>query len=76
MTTSPSLLPHLPNNAVRDKFAAGYTVLGNIWEALSPDTCLSPYEKDFKWLTQVYESVKPVNGNGRPKLYGEAVPYS
>jgi type I restriction enzyme R subunit len=56
---------HLPNNAARDKFAAEYSVLGTIWEALSPDPCLSPYEKDFKWLTQVYESVKPVSGNGR-----------
>jgi hypothetical protein len=40
-------------------------VLGTIWEALSPDACLNPYETDFKWLTQVYESVKPVSGNGR-----------
>ncbi|MCH8513647.1 MAG: DUF559 domain-containing protein [Kiritimatiellae bacterium] len=56
---------HLPDNATRDKFAAEYSVLGTIWEALSPDPCLSPYEKDFKWLTQVYESVKPVSGNGR-----------
>lgn len=55
----------LPDNAMRDKFAAEYSVLGTIWEALSPDPCLNPYEKDFKWLTQVYESVKPVSGNGR-----------
>jgi len=55
----------LPNNAVRDKFAAEYSVLARIWEALSPDTCLSPYETDFRWLTQVYESVKPPSGNGR-----------
>lgn len=55
----------LPDNATRDKFAAEYSVLGTIWEALSPDPCLSPYQKDFKWLTQVYESVKPVSGNGR-----------
>ena len=52
-------------NELKDKFAGEYTVLGTIWEALSPDPCLSPYEKDFKWLTQVYESVKPVSGNGR-----------
>ncbi len=56
---------HLPNNAVRDKFAGEYTVLGTIWEALSPDPCLGAYAKDYKWLTQVYESVKPVSGNGR-----------
>jgi type I restriction enzyme R subunit len=55
----------LPNNKVRDKFAGEYTVLGNIWEALSPDPCLGTYTKDYKWLTQVYESVKPVSGNGK-----------
>jgi type I restriction enzyme R subunit len=55
----------LPNNDVRDKFAAEYIVIGNIWEALSPDACLTPYEKDYKWLTQVYESVKPPSGNGK-----------
>ena len=56
---------HLPNNETRDKFAGEYTVLGRIWEALSPDPCLNSYEDDFRWLTQVYESVKPVSGNGR-----------
>jgi type I restriction enzyme R subunit len=55
----------LPNNATRDRFAAEYSVLGTIWEALSPDPCLSAYAKDYKWLTQIYESVKPVSGNGK-----------
>ena len=55
----------LPDNATRDKFAGDYSVLGTIWEALSPDPCLSAYEKDYRWLTQVYESVKPVSGNGK-----------
>lgn len=55
----------LPNNESRDKFAAVYSVLGTIWEALSPDPCLTPYANDYRWLTQVYESVKPVSGNGR-----------
>lgn len=55
----------LPDNATRDKFAAEYSVLGTIWEALSPDPCLSAYANDYKWLTQVYESVKPVSGNGK-----------
>ncbi len=55
----------LPNNDVRDKFAAEYSVLGTVWEALSPDPVLSPYEADYKWLTQVYESVKPPSGNGK-----------
>ena len=55
----------LPTNEFRDKFAANYIVLGTIWEALSPDPCLSPYEKDYRWLAQVYESVKPPSGNGK-----------
>ena len=40
-------------------------MLGRIWEALSPDACLNAYQTDFRWLTQVYESVKPVSGNGK-----------
>ena len=55
----------LPNNATRDKFAAEYSLLGTIWEALSPDPCLRVYSNDYKWLTQVYESVKPVSGTGK-----------
>ena len=55
----------LPDNEMRDKFAAQYIVLSTIWEALSPDQCLNPYEKDYRWLTQVYESVKPPSGNGK-----------
>ncbi|MCC6627501.1 MAG: type I restriction endonuclease subunit R [Chloroflexi bacterium] len=55
----------LPTNEVRDKFAAQYSVLGTIWEALSPDPCLAPHETDYRWLTQVYESVKPPSGNGK-----------
>ena len=56
---------HLPNNEKRDEFAAEYTVLARLWEALSPDACLSPYEVDYRWLSQVYESVKPASGNGK-----------
>lgn len=55
----------LPDNETRDKFAAEYSVLSHLWEALSPDPCLRPYETDYKWLTQVYESVKPPSGNGK-----------
>jgi type I restriction enzyme R subunit len=61
----------LPNNEWRDKFAAEYSVLGTIWEALSPDPCLRPYEEDYRWLTQVYESVKPPSGSG--KLFWHAL---
>lgn len=55
----------LPNNEVRDNFAAEFSVLGRIWEALSPDTVLGPHEKDYKWLSQVYQSVQPSSGHGK-----------
>ena len=55
----------LPNNTVRDNFAAEYSVLSKIWEALSPDMVLGPFEKDYKWLSQVYQSVQPSSGHGK-----------
>ena len=55
----------LPHNAVRDNFAAEFSVLNKIWEALSPDTVLGPFEKDYKWLSQVYQSVQPSSGHGK-----------
>ena len=30
-----------------------------LWESLSPDSVLNPYNNDYKWLTGVYQSVKP-----------------
>jgi type I restriction enzyme R subunit len=55
----------LPNNDVRDQFAADYSYLARLWEALSPDPVLTTHETDYRWLTQVYESVKPSTGTGR-----------
>ena len=55
----------LPTNERRDAFASDFSVLSRIWEALSPDRILSPYEKDYRWLAQVYESLKPSTGTGR-----------
>ncbi|BCQ66841.1 DEAD/DEAH box helicase [Pseudomonas sp. Eqa60] len=55
----------LPNNEVRDNFAAEYSVLNKIWEALSPDLVLGSFEKDYKWLSQVYQSVQPSSGHGK-----------
>jgi type I restriction enzyme R subunit len=55
----------VPNNDVRDAFAADFGVLARIWEALSPDPALTPFEADYRWLAQVYESLKPSTGTGR-----------
>jgi type I restriction enzyme, R subunit len=55
----------LPNNEVRDHFAADYSYLARLWEAISPDPVLTAHETDYRWLTQVYESVRPSSGTGR-----------
>lgn len=55
----------MPNNEVRDNFAGEYSVLNKIWEALSPDTVLGHFETDYKWLSQVYQSVQPSSGYGK-----------
>ena len=55
----------LPDNAARDGFAADYSYLTRLWEALSPAPDLEPYEADYRWLSQVYESVKPSTGTGK-----------
>lgn len=55
----------LPNNEVRDNFAAEYSVLNKVWEALSPDAVLTPFETDYRWLSQVYQSVQPSSGHGK-----------
>jgi len=55
----------LPNNDRRDAFAADFSVLSRIWEALSPDPVLTPHETDYRWLTQVYQSLRPSTGTGR-----------
>ena len=54
----------LPDNATRDAFAADISVLSKLWEALSPDPMLQQYADDYRWLAQVYESVKPSTGHG------------
>jgi len=55
----------LPTNEKRDEFAGVFSMLNQLWEALSPDPCLTYYRADYRWLGQVYESVKPPSGNGK-----------
>jgi type I restriction enzyme R subunit len=53
-------------NAKRDAFAKDFSALAKLWEALSPDPILYEFQKDYKWLSQVYTSVKPASDdNGR-----------
>ena len=55
----------LPDNETKDAFAEAMHELMQVWEALSPDPILTPYEADYRWLCQVYDSVRPVSGNGK-----------
>jgi type I restriction enzyme R subunit len=55
----------LPNNATRDAFASAYSVLSRLWEATSPDPRLAPHNDDYRWLTQVYQSIQPPSGTGK-----------
>jgi len=55
----------LPDNERRDAFAADFSRLAIVWEAISPDPVLTQYEDDYRWLAQVYESLKPPSGNGK-----------
>ena len=54
----------LPTNKEKDAFAADYRVLNKIWNAISPDDFLIDYKDDYRWISNVYESVKPVDGTG------------
>lgn len=54
----------LPTNEVRDAFAADFSYLGKLWEAISPDPVLAQYETDYRWLSQVYVSVQPSTSTG------------
>ncbi|HEX8396257.1 MAG TPA: HsdR family type I site-specific deoxyribonuclease [Pyrinomonadaceae bacterium] len=60
----------LPDNVTRDAFAMSYSVLSQLWEALSPDVALEPYKTDYKWLSQIYESVRPPSGHGKLLWHG------
>ncbi len=54
----------LKNNNIRDQFGADVNFLIRLWEAISPDFILKNYEKDYRWIVQVYESIKPSNNIG------------
>jgi type I restriction enzyme R subunit len=47
----------------RDAFAKDYVFLAKLWESLSPAEVLYTYQADYRWLTGVYQSVKPSSDN-------------
>jgi type I restriction enzyme R subunit len=55
----------ISSDEARDAFGASFSVVAQLWETLSPDPILSTYAADYRWLTDVYESVRPVDVAGR-----------
>jgi len=53
------------NVAIKDAFGLAYSAVSQLWEALSPDPMLAQYRGDYRWLTDVYESVRPSDITGR-----------
>lgn len=53
------------STVTKDEFGLAYSVVSQLWEALSPDPMLAPYRDDYRWLTDVYESVRPSDISGR-----------
>ncbi len=55
----------MTKNEKKDEFGAKSRLLKKVWEALFPDPCLTPYREEFKWLTLVYETLRPVDDRGQ-----------
>ncbi len=55
----------LPDDETKDRFGAHYRALNRVWNALSPDACLNPYKSEYKWLSKVYDSIRPTDERGR-----------
>lgn len=54
----------VPTQDDRDAFAAQFNVLRRMWDALNPDPFLTPYKDDYRWLAQVFDSLRPPSGGG------------
>lgn len=61
----------LDSQEKRDAFALDYSVVTQLWEVVAPDPVLVDYEDDYRWLADVYESIRPPSGIG--KLVWEAL---
>lgn len=55
----------IANDEAKDAFGQAYSVVSQLWEAISPDPMLAVHRDDYRWLTDVYESVRPSDIAGR-----------
>lgn len=49
----------IPPGDKREAFAAEFARVQALWEFLSPSSALDPHRNDYRWLAQLYESVRP-----------------
>lgn len=54
----------LRDEKVKNDFASHFQRLHKAWEVVSPDNDILPYKMDYIWLSQVFDSVRPVNSTG------------
>ena len=50
---------------MKDRFGSEYLMLHRLWEAVSPDPMLRDYTSDYKWLSAVYNSLRPARPIGK-----------
>lgn len=55
----------IADDDTKDAFGRAYSIVSQLWEALSPDPILTSFRDDYRWLTDVYESVRPSDITGR-----------
>ncbi|WP_019135771.1 type I restriction endonuclease subunit R [Cellulomonas massiliensis] len=55
----------IADDAQKDAFGLAYSVVSQLWEAISPDPMLAEFGHDYRWLTDVYESVRQPDITGR-----------
>ncbi|WP_349536468.1 type I restriction endonuclease subunit R [Rhodococcus rhodochrous] len=60
----------IADDATKDAFGLAYSVVAQLWEAISPDPMLTEHQADYRWLTDVYESVRQSDITGRLVWHG------
>lgn len=55
----------IADDVSKDAFGLAYSIVSQLWEAISPDPMLTGFRDDYRWLTDVYESVRPSDIAGR-----------
>lgn len=53
------------DEAKQDAFGLAFSVVTQLWDALSPDPMPAEYENDYRWLVDVYESMRPTDTTGK-----------